>query len=429
MKVKLIAIVGIIFAGILVAVITISSSATKTNEYNAYLASARANAENEVPYTACQKYKQAFAIKCEDEEIYREYMEQARLLGDSFYEAAVKSYPSYFPESSAAYEELCTFYYEEQSYRNVIKTALKARELGLASEKVRDYYLECAYMYKYIKSELEGATSFLGNIALVKKNGLYGYISNNGSYLIAPTFLDAKPFLGSTTAVYDGKEWYMINAGGYKIARPKVVVEDLSFVNDGKIRVEMNGKYGYTDSSFNLEQAMPYDYASNFKTGIAAVRIGAKWGLIDVKEKEITGLVFDDILLDEYDACINQGVIFAKKDGKYYMINKDGKRITDQGFDEAYPFVSSEPAAVRVGNKWGFIDLSGNIVIEPQYLGAKSFANGLAPVSDGMWGYIDSKGQYRIESRFSNCLPFSGGIAAVEENHVWSYIKLLAYYD
>ena len=59
MKVKLISIAAIILAGVIVAITTISAAVSKNNEYNGYLASARANAENQVPYTACQKYRQA----------------------------------------------------------------------------------------------------------------------------------------------------------------------------------------------------------------------------------------------------------------------------------------------------------------------------------------------------------------------------------
>lgn len=431
MKVKLISIAAIILAGVIVAITTISAAVSKNNEYNGYLASARANAENQVPYTACQKYRQAFAIKCEDESIYKEYLEQAKLIDESFYDSAVKSYVTYFPESPTAYEELCTFYYNSESYKNVIKTAKTANELGIATEKVRDYYLECFYMYKYMKTGFEEATSFLGDYAMVKKDGLYGYISTTGGFVIRPTYKDANVFLGTSTAVNDGKEWYMINTSGYKIARPSQAVEDLSFVSNNKIRVAQKGKYGYTNSNFDIAEKLPYDYASNFKNGVAAVKIGDKWGLIDSNEKQITDCIFEDILLDEYETCINNGVIFAKKDGKYYMVNEKGSKISDQGFDKAYPFMSSEPAAVCIDKKWGFVDASGKIVIEPTYTEAKSFSNGLAPVStDGMWGYININNEYRIESKFTDCLPFSTtGIAAVKENDVWNYIKLLAYYD
>lgn len=431
MKVKTISIVAIIVAGVIVTLTSIGSVVSKNNEYNGYLQSARANAENQVPYTACQKYRQAFTVKCDDENVYKEYLEQAKLVGDSFYDSAVKSYVTYFPESATAYEELCKFYYESESYKNVIKVAKTAKDLGVATEKVRDYYIECFYMYKYLKTGLEEATTFLGNYAMVKKDGLYGYILNTGGFLILPAYKDANAFLGTSTAVNDGTEWYMINTAGYKIARPSEAVEDLSFKSNEKIRVAKEGKYGYTDSSFSMKERLPYDYASNFKNGIAAVKKDGKWALIDINEKAITKFAYEDIKLDEYETCINNGIVFAKENGKYYMLDDKGSKICKEGFDDVYPFMGAEPAAVCIDKKWGFVDSSGKIVIKPQYTEAKSFSNGLAPVStNGMWGYINSDNVYRIESKFTDCLPFStNGIAAVKENEVWNYIKLLAYYE
>lgn len=430
MKIKLISVVVIILTGLLTIGILISSSMAITNEYNGYLASARANAEKNIPYTACQKYRQAFNIKCEDESIYREYLEQCKLLGDSFYSSAVKDYVNKFPESSTAYEELCKYYYESESYRNVITTASKAREVGVATEKVKDYYLECFYMYKYIKTGLEEASTFLGNYALIKDEGLYGYLRNTGGYLIRPMYEQVSIFMGANAAVYDGTEWYMINESGYKVAAPTEKIDTMSFLSNGKIRVSKNGKYGYTNPSFTIAETLPYDNASNFKNQVAAVQKDGKWALINADEENITDYIFDDVLLDEYGTCINGGVIFVKKDDKYYMVNAEGKKVSDQGFDDAYPFVSSEPAAICIDGKWGFVNTEGNIVIEPQYTDAKSFSNGLAGVANnGMWGYINTDNIYRINQQFTDCNPFSNGIAAVQENGVWNYIKLLAYFN
>ncbi|MEE8043841.1 MAG: WG repeat-containing protein [Thermodesulfobacteriota bacterium] len=48
-----------------------------------------------------------------------------------------------------------------------------------------------------------------------------------------------------------------------------------------------------------------------------------------------------------------------------------------------------------MGNKWGFVNKKGEIVIEPQFENAVSFSGGLAIVElgGGKWGYIDKKGK------------------------------------
>jgi hypothetical protein len=46
-------------------------------------------------------------------------------------------------------------------------------------------------------------------------------------------------------------------------------------------------------------------------------------------------------------------------------------------------------ARVQVGEKWGFIDKTGNLVIQPQFDEASEFSEGLARVRIGdKWGFV-----------------------------------------
>ena len=57
-------------------------------------------------------------------------------------------------------------------------------------------------------------------------------------------------------------------------------------------------------------------------------------------------------------------------------------------YDEALSF-GQHLAAVKVGENWGYISLSGELVIPAQFQGAKSFSNGSAPVLDReRWRFI-----------------------------------------
>ena len=48
---------------------------------------------------------------------------------------------------------------------------------------------------------------------------------------------------------------------------------------------------------------------------------------------------------------------------------------------------------VVVNGRWGFINKSGETVINPQFDKAGGFAAGLAPVRMGRWGYVDASGK------------------------------------
>ena len=429
MKVRLVAIVALIVLGLLAVFLCVDRKQSVENEYEGYLAAARENAEKGIPYIAVRRYQSALKIRCEDEAVYLEYVEQARLTGKDFYESAVKNYPEHFPDSQAAYEMVCDYLFSEGNYTGVLNTAKTARERNAASEKVRDYYIKCYYMFRYINSEMEEARMFLGDTAVVKRKGKYGFMTSGGSFLLSPNYDQVSPMMSNSAAVLEDGEWHMINSKGYIVAKTSSPVDSLSFISNGLVRIGVNGKYTFTSTSLQVPETLPYDYASNFKNQRAAVKKDGKWAIVSSGKEMITDYIFDDVLLDDFETCINNGVIFAKIDGKYYMYNSEGERISSDGYENARPFIGTEPAAVCLNGKWGFADATGKIVIEPQYEDARSFSIGLAPVFDGeRWGYINSSNVYRIESKFLDCMSFSSnGVAAVREAEKWSYIKLISF--
>lgn len=72
---------------------------------------------------------------------------------------------------------------------------------------------------------------------------------------------------------------------------------------------------------------------------------------------------------------------------------------------------------VKVGERWGFVDHKGNLVIAPEYRAAEYFSEGLAMVTttDGYCGYIDTKGEMVIAANYLNATTFSEGLAFVVE--------------
>ena len=80
-------------------------------------------------------------------------------------------------------------------------------------------------------------------------------------------------------------------------------------------------------------------------------------------------------------------------------------------------------AAVRLGNKWGYIDQTGKCVVHPLFDSAWNFEEGLAAVNvggsgwpkiGGKWGYTDKIGKFVIEPQFDGTWGFSQGLAPVQ---------------
>jgi len=112
-------------------------------------------------------------------------------------------------------------------------------------------------------------------------------------------------------------------------------------------------------------------------------------------------------------------------DGAIDLSGKDGNlnnAINNSSFDWGWNF-SEGLAEVQTGEKWGYIDRSGRMVIRPRFQAAKYFSEGLASVKvNDRWGYIDRTGKMVIPADFQEAGEFSEGLAAVKLAGSWGYI-------
>ena len=91
-------------------------------------------------------------------------------------------------------------------------------------------------------------------------------------------------------------------------------------------------------------------------------------------------------------------------------------------FDEARDFTNGV-AAVRVDQKWGYIDKSGRLLVQPVYENADDLDETLAMITlNAKTGYVNKAGQMIIEPHFSFGEPFVSNYARVGEKHMFGYI-------
>lgn len=82
------------------------------------------------------------------------------------------------------------------------------------------------------------------------------------------------------------------------------------------------------------------------------------------------------------------------------------------GHPRAYP----EPAllAFEENGRWGYLDSTGAVVLQPRYRAAGSFSEGMAPVRiGGLYGYINRQGQYVLPPVYAYATQFRAGRAVV----------------
>ena len=152
----------------------------------------------------------------------------------------------------------------------------------------------------------------------------------------------------------------------------------------------------------------PYEDASSFTDGIAAVKTGDIWKLIGTDGSYINDASFEDIHLFGNGIYIRDGIMIAAEDGRYNYYDASGNLLVRLDASNADLDMGELIAFSNAEGLWGFSDREGNIVLEPQYNEAMSFSKGLAAVFDGeKWGYIDMTEKLVIDYQFSEAGYFT----------------------
>jgi len=121
----------------------------------------------------------------------------------------------------------------------------------------------------------------------------------------------------------------------------------------------------------------------------------------------------------------NFKLIPYKSGDKWGYVDKDGKIIINPQFNAAELFVGGLALVKSNENKFGYISTDGKYIINPQYADANSFSEGLAPVvpENGSPQYIDKKGEVKFTLKQAlHCGAFNNGLAAVQIGEKWGYI-------
>ena len=104
--------------------------------------------------------------------------------------------------------------------------------------------------------------------------------------------------------------------------------------------------------------------------------------------------------------------------GEWGYINNSGNLVIEPRYDEAREFQDGY-AAVRRGTTWGYVSEStGELVISPQFSVAGDFSEDLAPAQlpGGQYGFINTNGEFVISASYDFATAFSEGFAAVRSD-------------
>ncbi|GEM_PF-487193 len=242
--------------------------------------------------------------------------------------------------------------------------------------------------------------------AKVSLDGKFGLISGNDRSIADCLYDDINLAGNDLIAIKQDDEYFFIAGSGGRRVVTDSKADWLGVFSDKYAPVKYGDTYGYIDKKMR-EYHFEYEYAGNFENGIAPVKKDGKWGVIKTDFSAVNGFDFDEILVDAYGFCAPYKVFFAKSGDSWALYSAGGEKLAE-GFEDVRQFASKQPAAVKKDGKWGFINLKGETVIEPEYADAKSFSCGYAPVQqDGKWGCIGLDRKMLIQPEFLAMESFS----------------------
>lgn len=134
--------------------------------------------------------------------------------------------------------------------------------------------------------------------------------------------------------------------------------------------------------------------SKGFNEGLAAVEVNGLIGYVDKENRFIIEPQFES---DKFPETFTNGLAKVFKDGKYGFIDKIGDVLIEPKFDGVRPFRDNYIAFVKMGNKFGAIDLKGEILIPCEFTTPESMT---IARNQKEWKRVDSLVQARIEEGY-----------------------------
>ncbi|MGN0316841.1 MAG: WG repeat-containing protein [Lachnospira sp.] len=396
--------------------IQISSVSDELIEYNKYVTDGNAAFEKTHFQESYIAYENALKLKKTEEvqdkvlSAYKKRYEETNEYTDfDDYISAYTDAYNMFNKNSKYYEGAISLMLSDSRYDSALKAYNQARKNYVNSDKLAEQYNKIKQSWELIRAGYKEYTEPF--------NGYYTYYKEIG-WCVADVenkkdVIRGYPYVGRVG--YDeilfsenmrGKSEFIDTS---LVVRGKIKnkVETAGIYNEGFIPVKVNGKYFYTDLD-GKNTFGSYKFAGTLYNDCAAVQLNSgEWSLINKEGNQITENKFEDIVLNNWDSCLagnKKDKVICKKNGNYYVYSADGnKEICSLDCQEIGRITDDNIFAAKKSGKWGFVDIDGKWIINPEYDNAKSFSNGFAAVcmSDS-WMIINKSNQIIAKGNFSD---------------------------
>jgi hypothetical protein len=251
---------------------------------------------------------------------------------------------------------------------------------------------------------------------IIKSNGEQGFIDSTGKEiftgkfrLLSDTYYDGLAFYS-----LDSKSGFIDENGNVVFILPDQAVasnfsEGLCNVNEPNqfYYINTKGEIAIDLKELELPEGKELSQCFSFHDGLAAVRI------------QNIGHKGDSLFEDDFRDLRN----FYIGDWYYGFINKSGDWVIEPNIDDIMPFKDGI-AIVKKSSTIYFMDTAGKILLSLDSTNLEYYSEGFANIScDSGQYYINKYGKRLNNQVYNRSKPFSEGMAAVEIDDSWGYIN------
>lgn len=130
-----------------------------------------------------------------------------------------------------------------------------------------------------------------------------------------------------------------------------------------------SGTYGFLNINGKVVIEPIFDYCSSFNGNYADIGIDSVYGYVNIKGKYKLFPQYDSVSWNSWDPT---NIGHAEKNGKYALIHRNGKLVTDFIFDDV-SYKNDGFISVKLNGHWNFADKNGNIVFQNENIILSSY--------------------------------------------------------
>ena len=256
---------------------------------------------------------------------------------------------------------LCT--YDVDYDNNTYKTK------ALNSEN-KEIFTEYDHVEAISNKDTDNNLWYENDVVRVEKNGLYGLIDLSGKELLQ--------------CEYD------------KIEALEGVQNTFKITKDGKVGIADNKGNVLITPSYAEITSLDKDKSQGFIVKSS----DGKYGIVDTANKQVLETKYDTV-----EKIYRNDYYVVTENGKQEVVKKAGDKVLSGNYDKIEAILQNPENGIiyKQKEKYGIMNLSGDVVIKPEYEKLKEGASGsIIAKKDSKYGIIDLQGNQKVEFKYQN---------------------------